>query len=523
VLQDYFFLDHSRLAIGLKSAEQVQAAFGKSVLLVCRPSVLQTFIDMCGRLEKSYFVLDCQTGHFKGKGRALSSQVGGIDFLLIDSDSVTQGLSSVLLDLAHLLSFCYFDSSLENEVLLGMSSTLKTTNPKLRMIYSFSGGKNLFQRMSFVLKSIKFESQETLNFCLQKNVNFSTIVSQEKVRSMIGFSQERLDALRRSEYQGKGNSFTFTKENTILVISDSKKTRESVLAACQEQGFPVSSRAEIPKEAELTTAVPSDEPSLLVINSYPQTDKTVSQIEVSSRLLLISPKSVDHLFSALVPWPCSETRLVTSGKDYFLQRGKHLNKFIDPVGLLKLLRQFKKNCGKQGLFKLHLNDALNLLGSSERSSLTWVIEELLRLGTISYVGSVPTLIHAEIANQNTSRNQNHLIRDIVSRFQLICGKYKVHPLALINLDHIIAEKLKTEPVSTLTRSDFSQLVFLIENLHNQFLGLKAQNLMNFEVKDHMIFVELSGQLSEIDIQRIIHRSSLQERLALNNVRTDDPA
>lgn len=408
-------------------------------------------------------------------------------------------------------------TSIDKEALLGVVSSLRASNSRLRMIYSGSGTRQTFQRTASVMGAIKFESNIVLENALKQISSLCVINHPDKIKAFSMLALEKAEELAQLEVNSKDSKQKFGKENCVMVRTDSKKMKELVISASQEQGIYATSRLDFPKERDNTLKTQGKDCPLVVIATNGSSENTSEQLECGNQILLTIPRTIGHLLSSLQWSYLTDHTLITSHKDYHSQRHKLLQKFIDPVGLLKLLRVFKKNIGKPGLHKLNITDALNGLGVGERGALTWVIEELVRLGTLSYVGVISTLIHVEVIGQNTAKSQNHFLKEITAKSLFICGKFKVHPLTFLSLDSLLIEKLKAEPTVMLTREEFNQIAFAIQNFNQELQTAKQQGLITFEVKDQILLTELVGQLSEIDIQRLINRCWLQEKTSLNNV------
>lgn len=430
---------------------------------------------------------------------------------------MNQSFVAGLSELSPFLSFCYLNTSLDKEALLSVVSSLRTSNPRLQMIYSGSGTKQSFQRTASVVRAIKFESNIVLENTLKKIPNFTVINNPDKIRAFTSIALGKGEELMQLEAHLKESKKKYGKENLLMVYTDSKKLKELVISSSQEQGLPVAGRKDWSKERDASFGNQGKDYPLLIIPTLGFTENGSDQFECGNQLILTIPRSVDHLLTSLQWSYLTDHTLITSHKDYYGQRQKLLQRFIDPVGLLKLLRLIKKYIGKPGLFKLNITETLSWLGVLERSSLTWVIEELVRLGTLDYIGVISTLIHVEVVSQNTAKSQNQFLKELTSRSLFVCGKYKVNPLTFMSLDPMLIEKLKAEPIVMLAREDFNQIANCIQKFNNELHAAKQQGLVNFEVKDQILLTELSGQLSEIDIQRLINRCWLQEKTSLNNV------
>lgn len=400
---------------------------------------------------------------------------------------------------------------------LAAVSSLRSANSELRMAYAVPGGYGRCRAGSSIFKAVLCETEKGKVESVKKFSQLSVLNSSEKLKATIALVHSKYNAFQNLVSQVSEKDIKGISSETYFLISESKKEREKLYELCQENGVPAVGHPDGVKEIEVNPQSDDSLP-LFTVNTMAPFNVCKSSICGSSiQILVTSPKNTDELLRAFTWTEESKKMLVVSHKEFNLRRNQLLQEFIDPIGLYKFLRLLKKNVNHQGIFKLSLADSLATLGTQKRSSLVWVLSELSRLETLTYLGHVPSSIQAEFVGPSSAKQTNSAVRDLLSKGQFVCGKYKVCPLLLSGLSQDILDKWKQGNATMLTREDFKRIATFTDGLTEQLGEARKQGIVNIEVKDEAMMVQFTGELSEVDMQRVIRRRAQFEEESVRQV------
>lgn len=368
-----------------------------------------------------------------------------------------------------------------------------------------------------VLKAVLCESETGIVETVKKLSHFSVVNTADKLKSAITFVVSKYNAFQAMMSKSKENNYKGIVSESYFLISDSKKEREKLFEMCQENVIPLWGTSDGIKGMESKFSTEDRIPVFTVATMAPFNPPIIVQTCSSVSLLITCPKNLDDLIGNIGCSQYSSSALIISRKEFNLRRNQLLQEFIDPIGLLKILRSLKKNIQHRGIFKLSIAESQSLLGTCKRSSMTWLISELSSLGVIDYLGSIPTAVHVEFIGPSSAKNFNSAVKDLVAKSQLVCGKYKACPATLMGLSQEMLDKWKQGSATVLTRDDLKKISSQSDRFMEQLGEAKKQGVINLEIKDEALLLQFNGELSEVDIQRLIHKRSSFEEESVSQV------
>jgi hypothetical protein len=485
----------------LKSSPRMAQIYSKAILLVQHSAKIPKTLEMLQALGQQAHVLErCPASIAK-----LRQNLDG--YVLLPSDKSLGSFLGHLDVLKSSLSLVAFSDSTPSDTLLTLLSILRKSSlsmPALACLTTSASSslQTMCKLLSVPPQSMITPTTDTLCSLIPP---ISTCTTEPKY--LLPFS------LCKS-----------CKTNVVCISSESGKKsapgQTGIYEACLEQGIKLISGVSSKEESGIAGlsrsqsqfgASQSELPSTfqLQLVTPPERHMTASSPEVT-RFILNSPKSWEDLLN-LITFTKSRIPQVVCAvqKDYTARRSNLLSEFIDPVGLIRMLRNFKKYSKGADLVKLNVNECLTTLGTNKKSSLQWVLKELQAMGVLSMFSYIPTVIHVEIFGANSNKHNDEFVRRLATQGQFLAGKYKINCASFAGLSYSLQQKLNDNKTISFPE-ELNSLSSNIDSFMDDLSLRKTKGMLSFEVREESLFVTMDTNLVEPEILRLVQQRSTFE-------------